>query len=380
MNILDKHNEAMDLAEQAFKLVQSNPSLAEELFTKAYLIERSIADSIEPVPENEPSRSIFYKSAASLALNAQLYREAEITACLGLIGNGDDLELDELREIFEQANFERHLALKGVDLANNQFQLSFIGNEVGVGYIKSSELIDRLTIIEDIAKKEVEKKANRQFNSRGRPGKVVQLYPLYFSAGMTGSYRIIIQIGTTKYDSNIFGDKHEIEKEIILSIIKKVELINNNDLESLKEEYGAEDPYYDFFVASMKSFAPDGNKIKMIGFTTNLDGIERSTKLTIKKSEIGYTFENVSDIEFDQVEDGAIIEIIGILDLSKSRKNTHVFEVMSDGDKTYKFEASEGELASIVRDNYKDLVKVRGKRKKSKKEIYTFISIENVEE
>jgi hypothetical protein len=380
MSILIKHNEAMDMAEQAFKLVRSNPSLSKELFSKAYYIERAIADSIKPLEQNEPSRSIFYKSAASLALNAKMYREAEITACLGLIGAGDNIELEELRDIFEQANFERHLSLKDINLEENQFQLSFTGNDVGVGYIKSSELIDRLTIFEDIAKKEVERKANKKFSSRGKSGKLLQMYPLYFSTGMTGSYRIIIQIGTTKVDNNIFGDKYEIEKEIIMSIMKKIELFNSYDLEALKKEYEDQDPYYDFFVTSMKSFAPDGERIKMIGFTTNFNETEYSTKLTIRKNEIRSTIELSADLMLEQDEENEIIEITGTLDTSKSRKSTHVFEVMSEDEKTYKFEASEGELASIVRDNYKDIVKVRGKRKKKKQEVYTFIDIQAIED
>lgn len=380
MNVLEKHNQAMDLAEQAFDLVQSNPDMAQKLFAEAYYIERTIADTISPDAENEPSRSIFYRSAASLALNAKMFREAEISACLGLIGRGDNLQLNELRDIFDQVNFERHLSLKGIDLENNQFQLSFVGNEVGAGYIKSSELIDRLTIIEDVARKEVEKKANKQFNSRGRPGKSVQMYPLYFSAGMTGSYKIIIQIGTTKSDVPLIGGKYEVEKGIILSIIKKIELINNNNINELKEEYGVNDPYYDFFLTSMKSFAPDGDKIKMIGFTTKFGGQEFSTKLTIKKNEIGSIIEGKDSLELLEYEEGEIIEVLGVLDISKSRKTTHVFEVMSDDGKTYKFEASEGELASIVRDNYKDTVKVKGRRKKGKREKYVFISIENIEE
>lgn len=379
MTVFEKHNEAMDLAEQAFELVQRLPDLSQELFEKAYYIERAIADTIEAIEENEPSRSIFYKSAASLALNAKLFREAEISACLGMSGIGNNVELDELRDIFDQVNFERHLYLNGVDLENNQFQLSFVGNEVGSGYIKSSELIDRLNIITDLARKEVEKKANKKFNSRGRPGKVVQMYPLYFSAGMTGSYKIIIQIGNSKKNQPLIGGKYDIEKDIIKSIIKKVEYINNNNLDALKKEYGTDDPYYDFFVESIKSFAPDGNKIKMIGFTTTIDGEEVRTKLTRRRNEIGRNENYENDFELDAIEEGTIISIEGILDLSKSRKATHVFEVMADDGQSYKFEASEGELASIVRDNYKDLVRVTGKRKKGKREVYIFMDIENIE-
>jgi hypothetical protein len=111
MSMLEKHNEAMDLAEEAFTIIDSNAKRSIDLFRKAYSIERSIADTLSPKLENEPSRAILYKSAASLALNAKLYREAEKTACLGLVGFPEDLLLEELRDILDQANFERHLKL-----------------------------------------------------------------------------------------------------------------------------------------------------------------------------------------------------------------------------------------------------------------------------
>ncbi|PHK97387.1 hypothetical protein CGL56_16420 [Neolewinella marina] len=196
---------------------------------------------------------------------------------------------------------------------------------------------------------------------------------------MTGSYKIIIQIGNSKNGDLLFGDKYAIENSIITSIIRKIDYINSNNLEALKEEYGKDDPYYDFFVESIKSFAPDGDRIKMIGFTTSINGDEVQTRLTRKRTEIGDVFEMEENLEFDLVEEGTIVSVIGVLDLSKSRKTTHIFEIMDEEGRSYKFEASEGELASIVRDNYKDLVKVTGRRKKGKREVYLFVDIQNIE-
>ena len=74
--ITTEHNRAMDMAEMAF---DKSPKDAKFLFKMAYRSERRCADSVD----FEPSRSILYRSAASLAYNAGL--EKEYKECLDKI-------------------------------------------------------------------------------------------------------------------------------------------------------------------------------------------------------------------------------------------------------------------------------------------------------
>lgn len=107
MNATNRHNHAMDLAEKAFRLVSKEPNRANDLFKKAYEIERSIALQIAPTKENDPSRSILFRSATSLALNAKLFRESERMVAYGLIGFPPEEIAEELREVFEQVRLQR---------------------------------------------------------------------------------------------------------------------------------------------------------------------------------------------------------------------------------------------------------------------------------
>ena len=59
-----------------------------------------------------------FRSAASLALNAGLFREAEKMITVGLSGNPPEPIADELRNLYENINFEKHLRLKGVTLSD----------------------------------------------------------------------------------------------------------------------------------------------------------------------------------------------------------------------------------------------------------------------
>lgn len=385
MTIAEKHNHAIDLAEEAFAFLDSNMDQAIMLFKEAYEIEKNLAEAIDPIEENEPSRSIFFRSAASLALNAKLFRESEIMVSKGLIGYPPDEIANELRDIFDQVNFERHLSVEGVSLNHNQVQLSFVGNDVGYGYIRSSELISRIEIFTDIAKREVEKRSKKQFRIKGRPGKVVEMYPTYIRAQMAGSYKVILQIGQIEkdYTLSLFKDNFSIEENIIDSILADIELINQNDISKLSENYTEEQKsYFDFFLSSIKTFAPDGDKIKMIGLTVIRNGKEQKVMFNRKRSEIRLTLAepNYGDFDFslDDAENPYLI-VEGILDLAQSKPNSKYIEVTDEKNETYKFEISEGKLAAIVRDNYEDRVRVTGIKKKSgKKQYFQFVDIENI--
>lgn len=63
----ERHAYAMGLAEQAMRCNDTQKAL--ELNCEAFDIERKIAESIPENKENEPSRSIMYRSSATLALN-----------------------------------------------------------------------------------------------------------------------------------------------------------------------------------------------------------------------------------------------------------------------------------------------------------------------
>lgn len=115
------HNRAIEIAELAFKLKREGKiDMSIKKFYKAFELEKEAAGLIQIDKKNEPSRSILYRSAGSLALNANLFIEAEKMVAHGLLGFPPKEIADELRDLFDQINFERHLNLKGIKLSNNE--------------------------------------------------------------------------------------------------------------------------------------------------------------------------------------------------------------------------------------------------------------------
>ena len=117
--IKELHEKAMYLAEMAVVTkLQGDFERANQLFRQAYENEAKAARLMPEEPSPEPTRSILYRSAASLALDCNEYREAERLIALGLAGQPPEEIAIELRDLFDKVNFQRHLDL--VDITRKE--------------------------------------------------------------------------------------------------------------------------------------------------------------------------------------------------------------------------------------------------------------------
>lgn len=92
----------MDLVEQAMRC--DDPEKALQLNAEAFGLEREIAEAIPANKENEPSRSILYRSAASLALCAGVPATARELALEGLSGHPPSCVAQELFDVYQDAD------------------------------------------------------------------------------------------------------------------------------------------------------------------------------------------------------------------------------------------------------------------------------------
>ena len=101
--IRNLHSQAMKLAEQALiSKMTGDRKLSKSLYEEAFVIEEEVALFFLESTEQEPSRSIFFRSAASLANECKKYIAALVHIYLGLSGTPPSdlkVELEELRSI-----------------------------------------------------------------------------------------------------------------------------------------------------------------------------------------------------------------------------------------------------------------------------------------
>lgn len=112
------HNKAMDLAAQAMTCrARRRDQEAVSLFKSALDNELAAFKAARPV---EPTRSVLLRSAATLALQCRETELAEKLAAQGLSGDAPPELAGELRDVLEQANFDRYLQVKGVELGEGE--------------------------------------------------------------------------------------------------------------------------------------------------------------------------------------------------------------------------------------------------------------------
>ena len=92
------HQGAMEFAEQALIARRQNDLISAQDFAfRAYLLEKQAADE----SQTEPTRSVLYRSAATLALDCKEYREAERLVATALAGSPPEAIATELREVLD---------------------------------------------------------------------------------------------------------------------------------------------------------------------------------------------------------------------------------------------------------------------------------------
>ena len=82
--VRELHEKAMNLAELAFVAkLEGDLVKASQLFRQAFEKEAEAAKLVPATPSSEPTRSILYRSAASLALDCNEIREIRASNCNG---------------------------------------------------------------------------------------------------------------------------------------------------------------------------------------------------------------------------------------------------------------------------------------------------------
>lgn len=362
-SINELHETAMDFADQAFIARRKGDiERANLLSRKAYEHELEAAEHLRNDLNAEPSRSVLYRSAASFAMECGEAREAERLISVALSGNPPYEIAEELRNLLEQVNFERHLRLEKVDLTTAEFQLSIFGNAVGYGIALSEVFIERIKDLERLIYRTVERKMGREFREHGATSQTIQdSYGLYLSAPRPGSFAITLILGR---QMELPGFDFDISGEVVDEIIECFNLLNIGREDELRNKI-PDETYFQNFVGLAKRIAPDGEKVKMVGLTKVRDGQEVNVAFTRKQEQIVSTMKSLSD---ESEEKGHLVSVQGRLLLADARKSKRKIQLVDEDNAKHDVIVPEGMMDDIVKPLWDEVVIVTGK--KSGKKIY----------
>jgi hypothetical protein len=360
--VRDQHREAMDLADRAdLEKRRGNLDSARQLYAEAFELEKSAAIPFASRYNDEPSRSILYRSAASLAIDSQQFDEAERLIATALSGFPPPDIADELRDLLEQIYFQRHLRLHGMELTSNELQVSMSGHEVSTGVIPSEVFLTRIKDVEKVVLRTAERLQNRPFRERGAtPKDVSDGFRVFLKVPRPGSFSVTLQLGMQLSLPNMEGSPESVVDELM----ECLHLLNEGQKEALEVRFEGQPAYYRNFVGLARKIAPDGKALSLVGFTSIRNEKEQTVQLTKTPDNIALPS---GDDEDSTDESGETATFTGELRSADSTASANKIRLINEGLKSPVIIVAEGLLNDIVRPMWEDTVEVVAQKRKNGK-------------
>ncbi len=364
MTIQELHNYAMELADLAdIAKIKGDVEQAILHFKEALEYERTAAYEARHQRIGEPTESVLFRSAASIAMCCKQWREAEKLIACGLAGDAPEEIAEELRNLLEDVNFGRHLDLKGISLQGNEVQLVIAGNGVGYGLANSQELMSRVETFCNLATRTAERTLNKPFRKRGKPtSDIIKLVDPYISVGRAASFAVTLRFGG--FDGQRKFPGMDSMEDIIKDITTNISLVNDGNIDELKNKITNPD-YLTNFISLTKELAPDGDEVNLFGITYSANDEIPKIQLTRTKHDFsGLMGAWEINIENEGTGDAIIGEVRGVLSLADASKN--IVKITTTGNTKTEIIVPDG-LSDIVRNHWDENVIVKYNERNNKK-------------
>jgi len=339
------HDEAMMLLQDAIMFRHNGENdTADKVYKKAYILESNAAESVSQKPNCEPTRSILFRSSASLAYQAGDYDNSLNLIGKCLSGNPTARIKNEIRELYENIYFKMYLNQKRIMLTDEEIDFHLTGNQISNGLIFYKEFIDRINSLIQIIKKTTLRMFNKPYRS------ISEIFSPILHPVSSGSFSITIKIAYNKCQQQDFFVNPSVVVDEIMDCFDFIQNEKEDELfYRIKDE-----TFYNNFVSNTKKIAPDGKNITSVDFITkrkDLKFLRRSDSIPLLLKE------NDEPLQVNKLEK---ITISGILDLASSKQGKDEFaEITDENGKAYKIVIKEG-LDDYVRSYYKTKVIVEG--------------------
>ncbi len=273
----------MELADQAAKArLTGAMDEFKRLTVEALKFESDAAKTFAAKSDLEPTRSVLFRSAATLAVECHELRVAEQLISAALAGNPPSEIADELRDLLEDVYFNRHLELRGVKLAPGEVQMMLEGDGVGFGMTRSEAFIQRVNVLETMLYRTAERLMGRVFHEVGRrKKKLAEAFELYLSVPRAASFAVTLKLSQSN-QPDLPGVEDLQSTQTMKELLDNLELLNKGDIVALEKRI-SDEPYRRNFIALAEKLAPDGSDIRTVGFTSVTGEETRKVALAIPR-------------------------------------------------------------------------------------------------
>ena len=354
----NSHHLAMDLVELAvLERVRGNVERTEQLYAQALELEMAAIQELHERNDfTEPTWSVLHRSAGWMAFNSSQPRLAEQLACKALARDPHPEIAEELRDLLEQVNSQRHLALQGVTLTADEMQMNLAGPAVGFGRVGVSDYISRIRDLTKFIHRIIENRQVRPFRESGPRQGVIDAYPTFVSLPRPGSFSATITIGqpteqlsfANMLTTNVIVDE-------FMDVMEFAKVAKMSELQGRVSST----PYLRNFIGLARRLAPDGNRIKQVGFTTLSDGRERYLSIDIPASE--FPLPPVVEVSLPPMMESEAVVIRGVLRYADGIKDNTI-KIVDHLQNEHTIEIPQGMMSDVVGPNWNSNVTISGVR------------------
>ena len=347
------HHVSMEFADLGIRnRAEGNSEQALAYFHQALDFELA---AIEALNQSEGlAWSILHRSAGTLALDCREFRRAEQITTSALAGEPHPDIAEELRDLLEQIYFQRHLDLKGVVLQDDELQLSLSGQEVGKGLVQYSEIYGRVDNTSKLLYRTAERKFGRGFREGGQPTKDIrENYQTLVSVPRAGSFAVTLKFGNqTQPTLPGMFDTAAVTDEFM----DLIGLVNSSRIDQV-QDFISDPAYLRNFLGLAKKLAPDGERVRQVGFTAIRGGVERSVELTTPAAEL-----TALPVPTQVDSPGEPITIRGVLRYADATRGAgnQIRIIDETNRRTHRVRVPTGMMNDIVRPMWDSVVTVSG--------------------
>ena len=350
----DHHNIAMEFADLGLRnRARGNGELALAYFKQA--LDFELAAIAELDRADGLAWSVLHRSAGTLALDCRQFRQAEQITAQALAGEPHPDIVVELRDLWEQIQFQRHLDLNGVALQDAELQVSLSGPEVNTGIAPLNAIYGRIDSIEKLIHRTAERKLGRHFREGGQAIKEVRdNYRMLVSVPQEGSFAVTLKFGSLIQPA-LPGMSDAVS--VMDEFMQLIGLVNRSRDDTIQDLI-TDPAYLRNFFGLAKKIAPDGERVRQVAFTTIRDGSEHPVALTRPADEIALPSATVPPDA-----DAETVVLRGILCYADATRGTgNRIKVIDPESKTHLVQVPAGMMNDIVRPLWDEPVVIRGIR------------------
>jgi hypothetical protein len=358
--IENDHHLAMQLTDDALAARRKGDhSTSIQYFRAAFEAERRAAEALFASFDIEPTRSILYRSAGYLALDCGETREAERMAAAGLTGTPPSDIAEQLRDLIERVNFQRHLDLRGVDLHGAEIQLSLSGKAVDFGSVEQSVFTRRVDSTEKIALRLAERRTGKEFEER-IPKSLRREFNMYVSVPRAASYAVTLRFGSGP-DALPGLDQRD---ELVAEMLECLDCFRKDDEVGLRAII-KDETYFNNFVGLARLIEPDGANLSTVGFTAMLEGKRRQVNLSVWDQPEPTKIRRMPNTPrpVPIVSPSPQISVIGVLlHADERQRNASYVHIRTETQGDVRVSVPAGFMSDVVGQFWDTTVKITGKK------------------